>query len=209
MDESAIFKISYGMFYLGCEDNSKKNVCVVNTVAQVTQEPLKVSVTVLKTNLTTDMILNSKKFSVSIMGMNAPMDTINHYGGQSGRDVDKLLNMDYKLDILNNPLVDEGCIATLCCKVCQVIDLGTHYMFIADIVDAKNLSNEQPLTYKDYREIRADIKKQDSTKPVDEKEIWQCTVCHYIYDGDIPFEDLPDDYVCPICKKPKSVFKKI
>lgn len=209
MDDTAIFKISYGMFYLGCEDNGKKNACVVNTVAQVTQEPLRVSVTILKTNLTNDMILNAQKFSVGIMGQNASMDTIHHYGGQSGRDVDKLANRNFKIDILGNPLVDEGCIATLCCKVCQTIDLGTHTMFIADIVDAKNISNEEPMTYKDYRDIRAGKKSPNSTQKSEEKDVWQCTVCHYIYDGDIPFEDLPDDYICPICKKPKSVFKKV
>ncbi len=211
MNDTAIFKLSYGVFYLGCEDNGKKNVCVVNTVAQVTQEPIKVSVTILKTCLTHDMVLSAKKFSVGIMGENALMDTIHHFGNQSGKTVDKLANFDYKNDILGNPLIDENCIATLCCKVCQVVDLGTHTLFIADVVDAETLSNDEPLTYKGYRDIRAGIKKPSILNDVEtvQKDVWQCTVCHYIYDGEIPFEDLPEDYVCPVCKKPKSVFKKI
>ncbi len=209
MDDTAIFKLSYGMFYLGCGDNGKKNVCVVNTVAQVTQEPLKVSVTILKNNYTNELIFNAQKFSVGIMGQNASMDTIFHYGGQSGRSVDKLAGHDYKIDVLENPLVDEGCIASLCCKVCQTIDLGTHMMYIADIVDATNLSNDEPMTYKDYRDIRAGKKTPSQTDKAENADVWQCTICHYIYDGDVPFEDLPDDYICPICKKPKSAFQKV
>lgn len=210
MDDTAVFGLSYGLFYLGCEDKGKKNVCVVNTVAQVTQEPLKVSVTILKDNLTHDMILNANKFSVGIMGENASMETINHFGSKSGRDVDKLKGYDYKTDVLSNPLIDEECIASLCCRVCKIIDLDTHTLFIADIVDAKNLLNDEPMTYKGYRDIRAGIKKPNSSSEATEiKEAWQCTICHYVYDGDIPFEELPDDYICPICKKPKSAFIKI
>lgn len=212
MDDTAVFKISYGVFYLGCEDHGDKNVCVVNTVVQVTQEPLKVAVTILKTSKTHDMIKNARKFSVGIMGENASMDTIHHFGMKSGHQVDKLKDFPYKTDLLGNPLIDEGCIATLCCKVCDEVDLGTHTMFIADLVDAKNLSNEQPLTYNQYRANRISGKKpQSNTNETakEPKEVWQCSVCHYVYDGDIPFEDLPDDYVCPICKKPKSVFKKV
>ncbi|WMJ22568.1 flavin reductase [Paludicola sp. MB14-C6] len=212
MDDTAVFKLSYGVFYLGCEDKGQKNVCVVNTVIQVTQEPLKVAVTVLKTSKTHDMIASSKKYSVGIMGENASMETIRHFGMQSGHQVDKLKDFPYKTDMLGNPLIDEGCIATLSCKVYEEVDLGTHTMFIADLVDAHNVSNEKPLTYSQYRENRINGTKKETqsneaTQP--QKEIWQCTVCHYIYDGDIPFEDLPDDYVCPICKKPKSVFKKV
>lgn len=208
LQENAIFKISYGMFFLGCEDNGKSNVCVVNTVAQITQEPLGVSVTILKDNLTHDMILSANKFSVGIMGVNVSMDTINHFGGVSGRVKDKLSDFPHSVDGLGNPLISEGCVATLCCNVTQTVDLGTHTTFIADLVGAEVISNDEPLTYGGYRNLRAGIKLvQNSDDEV--KETWQCTVCHYVYDGEVAFEDLPDDYICPICKKPKSAFVKI
>lgn len=212
MDETAIFKISYGMFFLGCklDEGNKKNVCVVNTVAQVTQEPIRVSVTILKNNLTHDYILKAKQFSVGVMGINTSLDVINRFGSQSGRDVDKLADFAYKTDILGNPLIDDGCIASLCCKVIQTVDLDTHTTFIADLVDAKTLSNDQPMTYNDYRAIRSGNKHAASTPNQNDQEAtYQCTVCHYVYDGETPFEDLPDDYICPICKKPKSAFVKV
>lgn len=210
MDETAVFKLTYGMFFIGCEYEGKLNACVINTVSQITQEPLKVSATILKNNLTHDYILKAKKFSVGVMGENVSFDTINYFGSQSGKNVDKFADSTYKIDILGNPLVDEGCIASLCCKVTQIVDLGTHTMFIADIADATNLSNDEPLTYNNYRAIKAGKKTpKASSSGEEENAVYQCTVCHYIYDGETPFEDLPDDYICPICKKPKSVFVKI
>lgn len=211
MNTTAIFKLSYGVFFLGCEDNGKKNVCVINTAAQVTQTPLRICITVLKSNLTDEMVLSAQKFSIGVMGQHTPLGTISHYGGQSGRATDKLAGQAYQIDGLGNPLVSDGCIATLSCKVCQTIDLDTHHMYIADIIEAEVLSEDNPLTYQDYRDYKAGIRKPDQPtgEEVTKKDVWQCTVCHYVYDGDIPFEELPDDYVCPICHQPKSVFEKI
>ena len=210
MDETAIFKLSYGLFYLGSHSNGKGNICVVNTVAQVTQEPLRVSVTVLKGGCTHDMIAESGVFSVGIMGVNASLDDVAHFGQLCGFNTDKLAGYEYETDVLGSPLYSRGCIATLCCKVIQTVDLGTHSLFIADLVDAKNLSNDEPLTYAGYRDLKMGKKPAASSSAEEEKPAaWQCTICHYVYDGDVPFEDLPDDYVCPICGKPKSAFVRI
>ena len=208
MDNSAVFKLSYGVFYLGTESNGKKNICVVNTVAQVTQEPLKISVTVLKSNLTAQLINESKKFSVGIMGTHLNLDDVAHFGQQSGRDLDKTLGYDCTTDMLGSPLFTNGCIASLCGKVTDSIDLGTHYLFIADLVDAATLSQDSPVTYNEYRAMKAGT--FNPTAQSEEKnDTWQCTICHYIYDGEVPFEELPEDYICPLCKKPKSAFVKM
>lgn len=210
MDETAIFKLSYGLFYLGSKADGKENVCVVNTVAQVTQEPLRVSVTVLKGGCTHDLITKSGAFSVGIMGLNVSLDDVAHFGQVCGFDTDKLAGYAYETDVLGNPLYSKGCIASLSCKVIQTVDLGTHTLFIADLIDAKNLSSDEPLTYAGYRDLKAGKKpvvKNGSSQ--EESSTWQCTICHYVYDGDIPFEDLPDDYVCPVCGKPKSAFVRI
>ncbi|MFZ2538121.1 MAG: flavin reductase [Oscillospiraceae bacterium] len=208
MDDSAVFKLSYGVFFIGTELNGQKNICVVNTVAQVTQEPLKLSVTVLKSNLTAELIKESKKFSVGIIGEKVNLDDVAHFGQLSGRDVDKIVGYDCSDDILGNPLFANGCIASLCGKVTDTIDLGTHYLFIADLVDAAVLSEDKPITYNEYRAMKAGTYKPN-TDSGEKRDTWQCTVCHYIYDGEIPFEELPDDYICPVCKKPKNVFVKI
>lgn len=209
MDETAIFKISYGLFFLGTEYEGKKNICVVNTVAQVTQEPLRVLVTMMKGGYTHELILQSGKFSVGVMDEGVNLDDVAHFGQQCGRDTDKLQGYDIKTDKLGNALYDQGCCASLCCKVIQTVDIGTHTLFIADLVDAKNLSDLTPLTYGEYRELKSGRKKQNTGAPAPQKNAWQCTICHYVYDGDIPFEDLPDDYVCPVCGKPKSAFVKM
>ncbi|MEG0693820.1 MAG: flavin reductase [Oscillospiraceae bacterium] len=209
MDDSAVFKLSYGVFYLGTELDGKKNICVVNTVAQVTQEPLKISVTVLKSNLTAELINESKKFSVGIMGTKVSLDDVAHFGQQSGRNVDKIAGYDCPDDILGNPLFTNGCIASLCGKVTDTVDLGTHYLFIADLVDATNLSEDKPITYNEYRAMKAGTFKPNAEAREEKRDTWQCTICHYIYDGEIPFEELPDEYICPLCKKPKSAFVKI
>lgn len=208
MQDDAVFKISYGLFFLGSEFEGNKNICVVNTVAQITQEPLKISVTVLKTNLTAELIFKSKKFSVGVMDHSANLDDIAHFGQQSGKNVDKLIDMDCSLDVLNNPVFKNGCNASLTGAVTDVVDLGTHYLFIADLKDAAILSDKPSLTYADYRAMRSGtFNKSDADSKTN--DTWQCSVCHYVYDGETPFEDLPDDYICPVCKKPKSVFKKV
>lgn len=208
MQEDAIFKLSYGLFFLGAEAAGKNNICVVNTVEQVTQEPLRISVTVLKTNLTAELIYKSRKFSAGVIDTSVNLGDISHFGGKSGRDIDKLSGKECKTDSLNNPVYSKGCNAILSGSVTEVVDLGTHYLFIADLADAEVLSDNPSLTYADYRAMRAGTYNNQGSAKAPEKETWQCAVCHYVYDGDIPFEELPDDYVCPVCKKPKSVFHK-
>lgn len=208
MEETAVFKISYGLFFTGAEWEGKRNICVINTAIQVTQEPLRVSITMMKGGYTHELIQKSGKFSLGILGQDAPLEDIAHFGQLSGRDTDKLSGYDCQTDALGNPLYVKGCVASLCCRVRSEVDLGTHTLFIADLVDARNLSGEEPLTYAGYRARKAGAA-LPAAGPADRKEEWQCTICHYVYDGDIPFEELPDDWVCPVCKRPKSAFVKM
>ena len=211
MDQTALFTIPYGVYILTTEYEGKKNGCVINTLGQVTDEPIRVSFTVLKDNLTHELVCKSNKCSLSILSKKASLDIIKKFGYISGRETDKFKDMEYSLDELNNPVIEKECVATICCKVTDKIDLDTHTLFICDVVDAKKLNNEKSMTYSDYRDIKSGkgLKEEDvEDTQREEKPIYECKVCHYIYDGDIPFEDLPDDYICPICKKPKSVFIK-
>lgn len=208
MDQAALFTIPYGVYILTTEYEGKQNGCIINTLGQVTDEPVRISFTVLKTSLTHDLVFKSNKCSLSILSKKASLDIIKQFGYVSGRDVDKFQGMEYRLDELNNPIVEKECVATVCCKVTDKIDLDTHTLFICDVVDAKKLNNEKSMTYSDYRDIKSGKSLNEDDDQGEDKPIYECKVCHYIYDGDIPFEDLPDDYICPICKKPKSVFIK-
>ena len=207
MDNTAIYRIPYGLYYLGTSNGAKQNICVVNTVAQVTDTPQRISVTVLKTNLTCEMIAASGTFSAAILDIDSTLEDVAHFGQQSGRSTDKLTGMDIQNDTLGNPLYIQNCAAALSAAVVQKIDLGTHMLFIGEVKDASVLSDKTPLTYAEYRARKSG--KTSSVQAEEQKATYQCSICHYVYDGDIPFEELPDDYVCPICKKPKSVFVKM
>lgn len=214
MDQTALFTLSYGVYILGTENNGAKNGCIINTCTQVASETPKVSVSVLKTNLTNYMVGASKKFSISVLGKHATLEQIGHFGFNSGRTMNKFQGISYKTDSLGSPVVEEGAIATLSCKVIESIDLGSHTLFIGEVVEATKLSDIEPMTYAFYRDLKAgkvsyNAETAESVAHTKEEKVqYECSVCHYIYDGDVPFEELPDDYVCPICGKPKSVFHR-
>ncbi len=217
MDPSALFTISYGLYILCAEHDGRKNGCVINTLSQVTEEPLTVSIIVMKKNLTHDFVKASGRFSISVLGKHVPMELIKRFGFQSGRDVDKFKDFECSKFDTGDVLIRCGCIAALSCKVINAVDFPTHTVFYARVEDATKLENDKPMTYELYRDLKTGKVKPDEEEsdkvplPAGEpekKEYWQCSVCHYVYDGDIPFEDLPDDYICPLCGQPKAVFEK-
>ena len=203
MDQTALFTMSYGVYVLGTKLENKLNACIINTGMQVTSIPEQISITVAKTNLTHDMVKASGQFSLTTLSEVSALENVKRFGMQSGRDVNKFDGIDYKVDVLGNPYIEEGAVAVLTGKVTQTVDVGTHTIFIASVIDAKDFKENKPMTYAAYRELKA----QSMPPTTKNEKIYECTVCHYEYNGEIPFEELPDDYVCPICKQPKSVFK--
>lgn len=207
MDATAIFKISYGLFFVGSKAGDAAGICVINTAMQVTQEPLRISVAMTKGGYTQGLIEKSGQLSLGVLGQEAALADIAHFGQQSGKDTDKLAGKAISTDSLGNPVYEAGCIALLTARVIQTVDVGTHIIFIADVVDAKNLSDAPPMTYADYRALKSG--KQPAAAAGSEAAAqWQCSICHYVYDGEIPFEQLPEDWVCPVCGRGKDVFVK-
>lgn len=149
------------------------------------------------------MVMASGQFSLTLLTADNIIENVKRFGMQSGRGVNKFEDIHYSVDTLGNPYVMEGAAAVITGKVNKTVDVGTHTIFIADVVDAKTFKQDGAITYSQYREIKA------QAMPVadNNKEVYECTVCHYEYNGEVPFEELPDDYVCPICKQPKNVFK--
>ena len=146
MDKTAMFKISYGLYVLTAKDGDKQNGCIINTLLQVTDSPLRVSVTVNKNNYTHDIIAKTGKFNVSMLSEKASFDTFKHFGFQSGRDVNKFEN--YPMPLADNGIayVEEGTNSYISAKVFHSVDLGTHTMFIADVTDAKVLTEDASAT---------------------------------------------------------------
>ena len=205
MDKKSMYKISYGLFVVTAELDGKDNGCITNTLAQVTSEPDRVSLTVNKTNYTHDMILSSGKFTASIISQKADFELFRHFGFQSGRDVDKFASFADTKRLADGTLcITRGTNAYISGKVIQTVDLGTHTMFIADVTDMEVLSDAPSATYAYYLE-NIKVKPQEVGKTDDGQTIWRCTICGYEYVG----EEIPADFICPLCKHPASDFEKI
>lgn len=205
MDKTSLFKLTYGLFVAGVEEEGKKNGCIINTAVQATSEPMVMNVTMMKENLTTELIRKKGSLSVSVLSLDCPLDIISSFGMRSGRAYDKFDNIEYKADKNNNPYLKKHTIAYMSLEVTSILDMRTHYLFICDVVDAGNIEEGQPMTYADYRALKSGRSVNKTDNNIDDK-VYVCTVCHYVYDQDTPFEELPDDWLCPVCKQPKSKF---
>ena len=202
MDKKSVYKLSYGLFVLTASEG-EDNGCIVNTVIQLTSDPMQIAVTVNKGNLTHDMIKNTGKFNVSVIDNTAPFELFKHFGFQSGRDSMKFGTPDsYKFapKYADNGLIYVSAYANafMSGKVVKEIDLGTHTMFVAQMTDGEVLSDKPSMTYEYYL---ANVK----PRPQQKKTGWVCKVCGYVYEGDV----LPDDFVCPICRHGAADFEKI
>ena len=206
MDKKSFFKLTYGLFVAGVEYQGKKNACIINTATQATSEPAQMLAIMLKTNYTTQLILEKGSLCISVLSLYCPLDVINGFGGRSGRDVDKFENVKHVVDINGNPYLTENIVAYMSCSVSQTIDLGTHYLFICDVKESEVTSDAPPMTYGDYRNFKGGAQAPVAGGSSVKKKRYVCSVCHYVYDGEIPFEQLPDDYKCPVCGHPKSEF---
>lgn len=200
MDTNALQKIQYGLFVLSASDGGKDNACIVNTVLQVTSSPMCIAVTVNKQNLTHDMIAATNKFNVSIIDVTAPFDIFKRFGFQSGRDADKFAGFDGATRTGNGlmRLNDYAC-AFISGWVISSVDLGTHTTFIARVADCEVLSDQEAMTYSYYH---ANVKPKPDTGA---KKGFRCKICGYIYEG----EELPPDFVCPLCKHGAEDFERI
>ena len=203
MDKKALYKLSYGLFVLTAKDGIKDNGCIINTAIQAASDPLTISICVNKANYTHDMIMKTKMFNVSVLSTDATFDTFKHYGFQTGKDVNKMLAYgDWARAVNDVAYVTRGTNAYLSCYVIQTVDLGSHTMFIATVTDSKVLSDAPSMTYEYYM---ANVKPKPEKKVTQEgKTVWVCTICGYVYEGD----ELPEDYICPLCKHPASDFEK-
>ena len=152
-DRRAFRDLSYGLYIVTSVDNGRLNGQIVNTVIQVTSEPARVAVIINKQNLTHDFISKSLLFAVSVLDESAPMTFLGPSGFRSGRDVDKLSPVQYKIGVTGCPLVLEHALSVLEAKVIDQIDLGTHTIFIGDTVNAEVLNEGRPLTYRYYQEF--------------------------------------------------------
>lgn len=199
MNSKALFNIDYGLYVITAKDQ-KDNGCIINTVMQVTSDPCQIAIAINKHNYTQEIISKTKKFNISILSKNSNFEIFKHFGYQSGRNVDKFANFT---DVKRSPnglfYVTKDTNAYISAYVQQEIDLSTHSLFIGQLVAAEILSEIPTITYSYYQ-------KNIKPKPKNEnKKGWRCKICGYIYEE----ENLPSDFICPICKHGAADFEKI
>ena len=200
VEPNAMFKLSYGLFVLTAK-GTRDNGCIINTVTQITDTPKRISIAVNKANHTHDLIMNSGVFNVSVLTTDATFALFQRFGFQSGREVDKF---DGFADVARSEnglyYVTQASNAFISGKVIQTLDYGTHTVFIADVTEAKVLSNAPSLTYAYYFEH---VKPKPAA--LSEQKGWVCKICGYVYEGD----ELPADFICPLCKHGAEDFERL
>ena len=201
VEQNAMFSLSYGLFVLTARDGAKDNGCIINTVTQLTDTPKRISIAVNKANLTHDMIQKTGMFNVSVLSNDAPFAIFQHYGFQSGRDVDKFAGVQGMARATNGVYYLPYCTnAFISARVTQTIEFETHTLFIADVTEARQLSDVPSMTYAYYF---ANVKPKPSK--LEEQHGWVCKICGYVYEG----EELPADFICPLCKHGAEDFEKV
>ncbi len=205
MDKKAMYSLSYGLFVVTANVNGKDNGCITNTAIQVTSDPNRIALAVNRDNYTNEMMKQSKKFNISVISQEADFELFKRFGFQSGRDVDKFDGFsEYERSENGVLYIKKGTNAFISCETECQLELGTHTLFVAKVTDMEVLSKAPSATYAYYQsDIKPKPEAVGTTKTGE--TIWRCTICGYEYVG----EEMPDDFICPICKHPKSDFEKI
>jgi flavin reductase (DIM6/NTAB) family NADH-FMN oxidoreductase RutF/rubredoxin len=221
MDETALLKLSYGLYVIGVQAAGKLGGCIVDSVAQVSEgKPPVIVIGCNKNSNTNKIIKETGKLTLSVLSENVNPFVIANFGFQSAKNADKWVNVPHAIkDGL--PVLD-GAVSYIQCKVSNSKDMETHTVFFCDVVDAWNGKNPgKPLIYGEYQRTmktatsEAFQKFKETGKAPKLGTInlsdakWECILCSYIYDKNKPFEQLPDDWVCPVCGAGKGSFKKI
>jgi flavin reductase (DIM6/NTAB) family NADH-FMN oxidoreductase RutF len=154
MNTKALYNLSYGLYVVASEKQGKLNAQIANTMIQVTSEPPAIAVCINKQNLTHEFITESKVFTASILSQDTPLSFIGHFGFKSGREVDKLKDVNYKLGEAKAPIVLDHSVAYLEARVINQVDVGTHTIFIGELVGADVLGEGEPMTYAYYHQVK-------------------------------------------------------
>ncbi len=196
---NVMFNISYGLYILTAKTD-KINGCVINALSQVTSTPNRIMIAVNKNNFTTQQILNTHKFNVSILNEETDFDLIKRFGFSSGKDTNKFNNFSaYKIAENGIPYITKGTNSYISAEVVEIHDLDTHYEFIAEIRAEVSLNDIPSITYSYYQtNIKPKLSKSKK------KVVYVCSVCGYVYEGDY----LPKDFICPLCKHDATYFVK-
>jgi len=228
--------MTYGLYLISSIHGEQISGYVANTAFQVTAEPPQIAISCHKDNISATVIEKSGVFSISVLEKETDAGLIGLFGYQSGNEDEKFERVNYKFGTTGVPIILTHSIAYFECKVVDKFDVGSHYLFIGEVVEGELLeAPKEPLTYDYFRnemklaaperaptyidKSKIQNKETDPNKEIqaDTGSNFICPICAYVYEpalGDetqnIPpgtsFADLPDDWICPICAAAKSIF---
>ncbi len=199
VDPTALFKIGYGLYVVTSNDGTRDNGFICNTVTQLTDTPFRIAVNINKRNYSCETIAKTGVLNVCTLSQDAPFNVFQQFGFQSGRDVDKFASFTHTHRSSNGlQFMTKYANGYISAKVIDTVDLGTHTMFICDVTESAVLSERETMTYTYYQ---ANVK----PKPETDKKGFVCDICGYIYEGD----ELPEDFICPLCKHGASDFSPL
>jgi flavin reductase (DIM6/NTAB) family NADH-FMN oxidoreductase RutF/rubredoxin len=223
----ALYQITYGVYAIGSQKDGKLNAQIANTLIQVCADPPTVSVCINKQNLTHEYITASKVFTASILAQETPLRFIGNLGFKSGREMNKMEGVNYKVGVTKAPIVMDNALSTMEVQVTNQMDAGTHTIFVGTVIASDVVRDGTPMTYAYYHEVKRGTLPPTAPHYVEEAKVkvakvvkYKCQVCGWIYDpslgdpdGNIapgtPFEKIPDSWVCPVCGASKDMFNKI
>ena len=227
MDPKAFFKLSYGLYVIASKKGDKINGQTANSLIQVTSEPPALAIGINNGNLTNEFIKESNVFSVSILSQETPLDFIGKFGFKSGRDTNKFDQVNYKVGNTGAPLILDNTLSVLEAKVTQQMDVGTHTLFVGEVVGTEVIKEGEPMTYAYYHQVKRGTtpKSAPTYSSKDERKetalpSYQCTICGYTYEAEkgdpdngiapgTPFGDIPESWTCPVCGAAKDQFKEV
>jgi flavin reductase (DIM6/NTAB) family NADH-FMN oxidoreductase RutF len=220
----ALFKVSYGLYIVSSGNKEKGNGFISNTVFQVTAEPARFAACCNKNNYTAELIEKTGAFAVSVLHKDTAAEIFGRFGYKSGRDTDKLAEMSIEYSESGVPIILNDCIAWMEFKLIQTIDVGTHFLYIGELVHSAVIDDtKEPLNYLYYRQVRKGVAPKNAPTYIDKSKLessirkapakkYKCGACGFIYDDateKIKFADLPDSWVCPVCGSEKDDFIEI
>lgn len=218
MNSKVLRTLSYGVYIVSTMDGERPTGCTANSAMQITSSPATIAVSINHDNYTNHCIDASGLFAVSILAETSAPSLIGHFGFQSGREVNKFDTVSFEMKS-GVPIITDSC-GYIVCKVINKMETSSHTVFLGEVIDGDVLLSAPAMTYAYYHNVIKGKSPKTAPTYIPEEESaasaptentsaskWVCSVCGYIYDGDTPFEELPDDFVCPLCKQPKDKFK--
>lgn len=213
MNTTVFRHLSYGVYVVSTLDQERSTGCIANSIMQVTSSPATIAVSMNHDNYTNSCITQSGRFAVSILSETSDPALIGDLGFQSGKSTDKFKDIAHVIKE-GLPIVSDCC-GYLVCKVIDKMETSTHTIFLGEVLDGDVLLASPAMTYSYYHTVIKGKSPKNAPSYLPEEDTkasssgkWVCSICGYVYEGDIPFEQLPDTYTCPRCRQPKRKFTK-